>query len=313
MEIIIDTQYEKTNTLFINNLIYIETEIVSCNINKTIINTKLYGYISPVLFTILDQYSNEDIVNQISIKYYIDKIYKNLLYNIILITCRTNNFIYLDYLLNRKINLNDIELTFILECSIIYILVNNRFDIIKYLIEYGICISNSNILSKYIFVIFEKIIPNNTMNLSERSEDKELFSETLVEENTMNLSERSEDKELFSETLVEENTMNLSERSEDKELFSGVSTKENTYIDNIIYLIDNGAYFNDETENKLLLLKYLNDIYWHIRKDYIQFIDGISKCTETNENYHIHQYLCDELIMRDILSYRTLKGDFVEE
>ena len=107
--------------------------------------------------------------------------------------------------------------------------------------------------------------------------------------------------------------MNLSERSEDKELFSGVSTKENTYIDNIIYLIDNGAYFNDETENKLLLLKYLNDIYWHIRKDYIQFIDGISKCTETNENYHIHQYLCDELIMRDILSYRTLKGDFVEE
>ena len=30
-----------------------------------IINTKLYGYISPVLFTILDQYSNEDIVNQI--------------------------------------------------------------------------------------------------------------------------------------------------------------------------------------------------------------------------------------------------------
>ena len=44
------------------------------------------------------------------------------------------------------------------------------------------------------------------MNLSEHSEDKELFSGTLVEENTMNLSEHSEDKELFSGTLVEENT-----------------------------------------------------------------------------------------------------------
>ena len=40
------------------------------------------------------------------------------------------------------------------------------------------------------------------MNLSERSVDKELFSEVLTEENTINLSERSVDKELFSGTLV---------------------------------------------------------------------------------------------------------------
>ena len=45
----------------------------------------------------------------------------------------------------------------------------------------------------------------------------------------MNLSKRSEDKELFSGTLVKENTMNLSKRSVDKELFSGErSSKENT-------------------------------------------------------------------------------------
>jgi hypothetical protein len=44
----------------------------------------------------------------------------------------------------------------------------------------------------------------------------------------MNLSEYSEDKELFSGTQVKENTMNLSEYSEDKELFSGTQVKENT-------------------------------------------------------------------------------------
>jgi hypothetical protein len=56
-----------------------------------------------------------------------------------------------------------------------------------------------------------KIKSNNTMNLSERSEDKELLSGVQTKENTMNLSERSEDKELLSGVQTKENTMNLSE------------------------------------------------------------------------------------------------------
>jgi hypothetical protein len=43
------------------------------------------------------------------------------------------------------------------------------------------------------------------MNLSQRSEDKELLSVANAKDNTMNLSERSEYKELFSETFVKEN------------------------------------------------------------------------------------------------------------
>jgi hypothetical protein len=56
--------------------------------------------------------------------------------------------------------------------------------------------------------------------------NKELFSE--MKENIMNLSKRSGDKELFSETIMKENTMNLSKRSGYKELFSEMIVKENT-------------------------------------------------------------------------------------
>jgi mannose-1-phosphate guanylyltransferase len=52
----------------------------------------------------------------------------------------------------------------------------------------------------------ERSSKENTINLSKRSYDKELFSKTIVEENTINLSKRSYDKELFSKTIVEENT-----------------------------------------------------------------------------------------------------------
>ena len=41
------------------------------------------------------------------------------------------------------------------------------------------------------------------------------LSVTNVKDNTMNLSERSEDKELLSVTNVKDNTMNLSEHSYD--------------------------------------------------------------------------------------------------
>jgi hypothetical protein len=62
----------------------------------------------------------------------------------------------------------------------------------------------------------------------------------------MNLSKRSEDKELFSGVQTKENTMNLSKRSVDKELFSGVQTKENTIkkIINYLYFYLNIFYYN---------------------------------------------------------------------
>ena len=51
------------------------------------------------------------------------------------------------------------------------------------------------------------------MNLSKRSEDKELLSLVYTKDITMNLSKRSEDKELFSGTLVKENTNNMEQPS----------------------------------------------------------------------------------------------------
>jgi cullin 1 len=89
-------------------------------------------------------------------------------------------------------------------------------------------ILNNAILPLINFLENNKVINNNSMNLSKRSEDKELLSGTSVKENSMNLSKRSEDKELLSGTSVKENSMNLSERSEDKELLSGTSVKENS-------------------------------------------------------------------------------------
>jgi hypothetical protein len=52
-------------------------------------------------------------------------------------------------------------------------------------------------------------VKENTMNLSKRSVDKELFSSAIAIENTMNLSEHRQDKELFSSAIAIENTINL--------------------------------------------------------------------------------------------------------
>jgi hypothetical protein len=64
------------------------------------------------------------------------------------------------------------------------------------------------------------------MNLSKRSEDKQLFSGTLVKKNRLYFFYHI--IFLYDIFILYENTMNLSERSEDKELLSGVLTKDNT-------------------------------------------------------------------------------------
>jgi GR25 family glycosyltransferase involved in LPS biosynthesis len=127
-------------------------------------------------------------------------------------------------------------------------IINANYDILNSLkkmsnnLQWKNLIIDSDINSDLNISLNKNFIENeNTMNLLEQSEDKELFSEdlssnentlfygTIVEENTMNLLERSEDKELFSEEQrSKENTMNLLERSEDKEQ----SWNENTIYPN---------------------------------------------------------------------------------
>jgi hypothetical protein len=73
---------------------------------------------------------------------------------------------------------------------------------------------------------------NNTINLSERNGDKELFSGMIVEENTentMNLSKNlSIDKKLFYEVPTKENTEKNYNENISSSLFYGVPMKENT-------------------------------------------------------------------------------------
>jgi hypothetical protein len=86
------------------------------------------------------------------------------------------------------------------------------------------------------------------MNLSEHSEDKELFSETLVKENTMNLSEYSEDKELFSETLMNENIETESE-IESKIEFKKINGKKSIIFHSNIKKL--GLYMNKFSEDEI--------------------------------------------------------------
>jgi hypothetical protein len=98
----------------------------------------------------------------------------------------------------------------------------------------------------------EKIVKENTMNLSKQNEDKELFSGTILKENTMNLSKQNEDKELFSGTIVKENTMNLSKQNRNKEVFSERLVKENTI--NLLKQNGNKEVFN--IDKKVNILEY---------------------------------------------------------
>ena len=178
-----------------------------------------------------------------------DNLYNLDNYNLFLINSLSQiNFHNLNIIFYNKEN-NISEYSNILKS--LNISITNDIDILyksNYLIidHYDLNLFNSmkNILKIYIPLYFYDSWKNNqneinllhyfkfilcdTMNLSQQSGDKELFSEVSTKENTMNLSQQSGDKELFSEVSTKENTMNLSQQSGDKELFSEVSTKENT-------------------------------------------------------------------------------------
>jgi hypothetical protein len=90
---------------------------------------------------------------------------------------------------------------------------------------------------------------DNTMNLSKRSGNEELF----LKENTMNLSKQSKDEEIFSlEQNLKENTMNLSKRSGDKELYSGTLIKENTDIIKLETPISDTELTNDIDDDVII-------------------------------------------------------------
>ena len=94
--------------------------------------------------------------------------------------------------------------------------------------------NNWNIVEEFI-KIDNYTFSNNTMNLSERSVDKELFSGMLVKENTMNLSERSVDNST-------NNTKNITNKSY---IFIHICCIENwkdIFIEQINSIKDSGLY-----------------------------------------------------------------------
>ena len=109
------------------------------------------------------------------------------------------------------------------------------------------------------------------------------------ENNTMNLLERSGDKELFTETIVEENTINLSEYNGDKELFTGEQRlKENTMEEGILSK-DNE---NDEIEKKInelqRIINKFPENYFNSHKEWLELCYIIYNETEgSNEGYKL--------------------------
>ena len=141
--------------------------------------------------------------------------------------------------------------------------------------------------------LYKKVEEHNTINLSEQSVDKELFSEVSTKENTLFseistkentlfsevLTKESEvstkENTLFSEVLTKENTMNLSEKSIDKENILINNIKQNINLEqynieqNSIELNKNSIEYYLEIlnnkENKDKLIKSIDNLYKNIK------------------------------------------------
>jgi hypothetical protein len=277
----------------INGLIYIKkqpTIITGLSKTKNIINC----YVHPDIFIILNTYSNEEL--EISFTHnmkfgnglisYNNRIGEiNLLKNIINIAIKTDNFIYLDYLMNRNINLRDNNLNSILSVCISNILENNKFDILQRLIEYGICISNSNILYEYITTIHDNIIVY---------EHEDIDNDFVNDNEDEHINYQYNDKKY----RIVQNELNLLDK--------------NLHLTNIKYLTDRCAslhyckqHYDISILEMLTDLQYINDVQWLICRDYLMFVDGtgINIHKDNDEQEYMCRYLTNDFIMGDILSY----------
>jgi hypothetical protein len=132
------------------------------------------------------------------------------------------------------------------------------FNKYKFIISFENSYNDGYITEKIFNVFFSKSIPiYSGSKIIDTFINKDSFVNII---DTMNLSKRSEDKELFSGTIVEENTMNLSKRSEDKELFSGTIVEENINSDNYINLIEE-LNNNENLYNKYINCSKINNSY----------------------------------------------------
>jgi hypothetical protein len=250
----------------INSLIYMETFLEDEYIldypyfkpSKGMIKCYI---IYPNILKSLNQYTNIEIeLSFINVR---NNILTNSLFSkIIEIVCHDDNLIYLDYLKNRGIKLNNK----LLLDNIYYILHNgNKFYLIKYLIEYGISISNTEILFMYVTNIHFLLIE------SQQSIYNELFLEWSMKK----------DMHINNIKFLIDKGIDINYRNE-TEYYLWYSIKE-----------------------MLQEIEYTNDVCWVIRKDFLIFIENmyIYFYIENNIENHICKYLGNDLLMREILSY----------
>jgi hypothetical protein len=255
----------------INNLIVMQ--IISDNkknkLNDLGIKKITKYYICPNIFEVLDKYSNQEIENEFIGKLAFGN--NTLLYKIIQITCQTNNFIYLDYLKNRGIDLTFPRLKYTISMCINYIINNmksiDNFHVIKYLIEYGICISSTEILYDYVYYIHSLLFEDDFL---------EYKFQIKFESNKI--------------TYIN-NMIYLINKNVDLNHTRDIS----------ITVLPKIKSIND----MLIDLDIIKDIHWYPRKDYIMLIEGtelyIHKNNETNQ--HINKYISNDLLMKEILSF----------
>jgi hypothetical protein len=271
----------------INSLIYLDTvPIEEYNFDYPYFSESIgiitYYVIPPNFFTILDEYTNEEIENAINnngtINLYYYSLKNSLFDKIMTIVTYDDKLEYLNYLFNRKINLNPISTiskyisTKQLKQSLIKCIRNifryserigtDKFCYIKLLVEYSICLTPSEILSIYMSEIY--------IRFSDYGDDG-IFSKL----------------ELFDKS---------------------------TYIHNIEYLIDKGAdinyssreyYLHCSIKDTLDEIRYLENILWNRRKNILNIIEGtqinIYKPNENNE--HIYKYITNDVVLKEVLSY----------
>jgi hypothetical protein len=313
MNIIIDTNFQYiSNDLYekyennelssidhINGLIKIISTPLSSLLNNK--NKEINCYIHPNIFNILDRYTNKELedffinncVNpfgsKLNSKSCFDKIHKQQQLTNIITTAITNeDFIFLDYLMSRNINLRNNNFQYILsQCISILLNNNNKFYILQKLIEYGICISTTDILYEYIYTIYRDTI-------SYREEDEEMNEINQILNNNIDNNYQYNDKNY---RIVPENFNSLD---------------KNSHFSKIKYLSDKGASLNyyDKYDDITIIdmlteLEYINDVQWLIRRDYLMFVDGtgINIHKDNDEQEYICRYLTNDFIMIDILSY----------
>ncbi len=214
--------------------------------------TIVYYIISSNIIDKLNSFTNKDIEDTIS-KNDISWHYNSIFDKIMNLLIYTDNIYYIDYLMNRNINLNineteDKYLKYSFRNAFeLLILVSeyqktDKFHYIKKFVEYGINYSTTDILLIYLIILHNKIF---------------------------------------------EKTFKIKKLSFDRSI----------YVNNIIYLIDNGANYDDHKIKSILKhIGFYKDIKLYIRHRLLKLIDG---CKIQDEN----KYISNDFIMREICTF----------